>query len=190
MNPDNRADPAIYSKLRGHAFELRLSGLESRAVHAVLMDWHVSSGTATVLASADGTASIYLSSGGGHLGGGQGHPEIREAALHAVRLATSLLPHFQPTETFDLPGREDVAFYLITGEGVHSAVIREEKLKNGTAALTALGAAMQMIITRYRLTTAQQRSKIGNNRPANPADSGGFLSRLKSRLLHRSRDES
>ena len=35
---------------------------------AVLMDWGISRGTVTVAAFADGTASVYLSSGGGSIG--------------------------------------------------------------------------------------------------------------------------
>src|ERR1700755_2161232 len=41
---------------------------------AVLMDLSVGIHTATVISYADGTASIYISNGGGYLGGSQSYP--------------------------------------------------------------------------------------------------------------------
>jgi hypothetical protein len=63
MNIPPKADPAIYPKLREHALlKIRLNNLSGDSVHSVLMDWNISNGTATVFATADGTASVYLSS--------------------------------------------------------------------------------------------------------------------------------
>ena len=132
MDAAPRADPAIYPKLRGHALELRPGTLADGAVHVVLMDWHVNNGTVTVLAAADGTASIDLSSGGGFLGGGQKFPEIREAALRAVQLAEKLMPLFHATEATDLPVRGEVFFYVTANAGVRRAVATEAKLRDGT----------------------------------------------------------
>ena len=150
MDAVPKADPAIYPKLRGHALEIRLGGIAEGAVHAVLMDWHVNTGTVTVMAAADGTASLYLSSGGGFIGGGQKFPEIREAALRAVQLATTLMPHFHATEALGLPAQGEIFFYRTTSAGVSRAVATEAKLREGTDPLGALGGAMQQIVTEYR----------------------------------------
>ena len=115
------------------------------------MDSNLTNGTSSVLAGVDGSASIYLSSGGGFIGGGQKYPRIREAALHAIQLATSLESHFQKTETIDLPARGDIFFYLTTSTGVRRAIATEAKLSTGEDPLTALGGAMQKIVTLYRL---------------------------------------
>jgi hypothetical protein len=146
-----KPDPAAYSQMRRHALEVHLPNLPRDAVHAVLMDWHVDKGTVTVMAAADGSASLYLSSGGGFIGGGQGVPAIREAALHAVALATSLRHHFDPTDTTPLPSLGDVTFYVTTGVDVHRAVAPEAKLRAGADPLAALGGAMQRIVTEYRV---------------------------------------
>ena len=66
-----KTDPAIYSQMRRNALEARLPGIGRDAVHVVLMDWHLEKGTATVVAAADGSASLYLSSGGGYVGGSE-----------------------------------------------------------------------------------------------------------------------
>ena len=151
MGKPHKADPAIYSQMRRHAFEIRLPKLARNAVHMVLMDWHVERGTVTVVAAADGSASLYLSSGGGFIGGSEKFQAIREAALHAVSVATGLRLHFERTESSPLPSLGDVNFYLVTGDGVYMAVAPEARLRAGTDPLAVLGGAMQKIITGYRL---------------------------------------
>ncbi len=146
-----KADPAIYSQMRRQALEMRLPNVARGAVQAVLMDWHVDRGTVTVLAAADGTASLYLSSGGGYIGGSERFASIRQAALHAVAVATSMQYHFEVTDTSPLPALGDVTFYLTTGAGVLRAVAAEGKLRAGSDPLAALGGAMQRIITEYRV---------------------------------------
>jgi hypothetical protein len=159
VNKPPKANPAIYPKMREHALlKIRLKNLSGDSVHSVLMDWNVTNGTATVLAAADGTASLYLSSGGGFLGGGQKYPEIRNAALHAVQLAADFFPHFKTTETIDLPAAGDVFFYLTTSNGVRMAVAKEANLRAGIDPLASLGATMQEIITQYRLKSPHPSS--------------------------------
>jgi hypothetical protein len=146
-----KADPAIYSQMRRTALEARIPNLARDAVQMVLMDWHVDKGTVTVMAAADGSASLYLSSGGGFIGGGQKVPSIREAALHAVAVATGLRFYFERTDSTPLPSLGDVTFYLTTGMDIRCAVAAEAKLRAGADPLAALGGAMQRIVTEYRL---------------------------------------
>jgi hypothetical protein len=58
-NPPN-ADPAMYPKMRTSALQWRPRNLLDDSVQVVLMDRTVSNGTYSVMASADGTASLYL----------------------------------------------------------------------------------------------------------------------------------
>lgn len=150
-----KADPAIYPKMRANALAMRDPNLGSGAVSVVLMDWHVANGTASVLAASDGTASIYISSGGGFIGGGQRYPQLREAAQQVVHLATNLISQFAATKTTDLPPSGEVYFYVTTSSGVRRAVAKEANLRNGTDPLMALGNMMQHIVTLYRLTSPQ-----------------------------------
>jgi hypothetical protein len=114
------------------------------------MDWGVNNGTATVVAVADGTVSIYLSSGGGSLGGGQGHAPIREAGQKFLNLAKESLPKMQKTTEYPLPGRGQVYFYVRTGAGVFTARTSQEELNSHSHPLRSLGDAAQEIITKYR----------------------------------------
>lgn len=154
MSTPPKADPAIYSGLRENALlRIRLQNLKDDSVHSVVVDWCAGNGTATVLAAADGTASIYLSSGGGFLGGGQRYPQIREAALLAIHIATRLFSKFEPTDKTDLPPKGDVYFYLTTNGGLRLAVAKDSGLNAGTDPLVALWATMQQVVTFYRLTS-------------------------------------
>jgi hypothetical protein len=159
MEKARKADPAIYSQMRRQALEIRLPKLGRDAVHVVLMDWLVEKGTATVVAAADGAASLYLSSGGGFIGGSETFSAIREAALHAVKVATGVQFHFERTESTPLPSLGDVNFYLTTGDSVRMAVVPEAKLRAGTDPLSVLGAAMQKIITEYRMNFPKGAAK-------------------------------
>ncbi|MFZ0633120.1 MAG: hypothetical protein WBD32_21800 [Acidobacteriaceae bacterium] len=150
MDTQHKVDPATYAMLRRHSLETRLPRIPPRAIQTVIMDFHVDHGTATVVASVDGNASLYLSSGGGFLGGSQQFPAIREAALHAVSLATTMQCHFEPTETSALPPLGDVTFYVTSGQGVRMAVASQARLRAAADPLAGLGGAMQKIVTEYR----------------------------------------
>lgn len=149
----------MYLELRGQMLQSKLPGFEPDAVQAVFMDWNIGNGTATVFAAMDGSASVYLSSGGGYIGGGQKYPEIRNAALHAVQIAASLLSQFKSTETIDLPPADDVFFYLKTSRELQLAIAKEADLSDGTDPLASLGAMMQEIITQYRLNFPRPPAK-------------------------------
>ena len=121
-----------------------------------MMDWNTGNGLATVVAVADGTASIYLSSGGGSIGGGQSHPEIREAALKAVSLAAEFQPRMQPAAIYPLPEPGGVIFYAVTDAGVYSSSGTAEELAAQRHPLSRLGNAIQNIVTQYRLLQPKQ----------------------------------
>jgi hypothetical protein len=147
--------PEIYLGLRDQI--LRSSRLQSVPVPAspttpwgVLMDWGVPSGAASVVALSDGHASIYLSSGGGYLGGGESHESIRTAAKNAVSLAAEVRPEALRTDKFPLPARDEVIFYLLTDEGVFAARGTELEIRSHRHRLSKLGDAMQAVITEYR----------------------------------------
>jgi hypothetical protein len=160
MSSPEKADPTMYRKMRDHMLRFKQPGFEPGAVQKVLMDWHVGNGKATILAAADGSASVYLSSGGGYLGGGQGHPEVREAAFRAIRLAERLMTQFIKTESFELPAHGSVSFFVTTNESIYTVVESQAELRYGESPFAALGNAMQAIATGYRLRQQEASAKI------------------------------
>jgi len=156
-----RADPKVYLGLRNLALQdpqvvkLNADPAKPAQPYVVLMDWGVGRGTATVAAFADGTASIYLSSGGGFLGGGQSHESIRNAAKKMVGIGGELQPLMQPTATYPLPPRGQVTFYVRTDAGVFTASASDDDLRSHRSPFFKLGDAGQTIITEYRLMKKQ-----------------------------------
>ena len=115
------------------------------------MDWGIPAGSATVVAMADGNASVYLSGGGGFIGGSQSHETIRAAAKKTVEIAEEVQPLMRATTSYPLPQRGQVTFYLLTDAGVFTASAPDEDLRSHRSPLYKLGDAAQTIITEYRL---------------------------------------
>jgi len=147
----------IYMGLREQALNLKREKIglptptKPTQPWAALMDWGMGSGTATVVAIADGTASVYLSSGGGSIGGGQSHESIRNAAKKMVTVAAEFQPQMRATNFYPLPRSGEVIFYVLTDAGVFTATASEEELSSHRHPLSKLGDAAQEIVTQYRL---------------------------------------
>jgi hypothetical protein len=122
----------------------------------VLMDWGMRNGTATVVVAADGSASVYFSSGGGYLGG-IGQEPIRRAAQKAVEVARAVQLPSQPTTAYPLPEMHGVFFYFMTDAGVFVLRTSEQELNSPSHPLRKIGDAMQGVITDYRLWDEQRK---------------------------------
>ena len=118
----------------------------------IMMDWGVTRGTATVVAFSDGSASIYLSSGGGFLGG-QAHESIRNAAKAMVAAAARCRHQAHAVTSYPLPQQGEVAFYFLTDAGVFTASAPQDALSSHRHPLSELGEAAQAVIAQYRLIT-------------------------------------
>lgn len=153
----------IYLSLRERALKTKREDIGVAAPSkptepwAAVMDWGVSTGTATVVAISDGTASIYLSSGGGSIGGGQSDESIHKAAQKMVSVAAEFQPQMmRATDVDTLPQRGQVVFYVLTDAGVFTASASEVELSSHRHPLSKLGDAAQEIITQSRLTRKPQ----------------------------------
>jgi hypothetical protein len=115
----------------------------------VVLDLGVQNGTATMVALSDGTASVYLSSGGGFIDGvGQG--SIRIAAKNAVRAAADIQPKMRKTQTFSLPETGQAQFLALTDAGIFAVSGSVFELQTGQTPLANLWNALQAVITHYR----------------------------------------
>ena|ERR1700690_1120147 len=116
---------------------------------AAIMDWGIADDTITVVALCDGSASVYMSRGGGSIGGRSSN-SIRAAALSAVSAASEVWKEMQPVTEYPLPGADNVTFYVRTDTGIVGEGVSVEEVSSGDHRLSKLGNAMQIIITRYR----------------------------------------
>jgi hypothetical protein len=154
-----KADPASYVGLRSQALSVSRASIglppsRQTAPAAVLMDVGADGYTITTVAIPDGTASIYLSNGGGFIGGGQRYESIRSAAVEMVRAAEASLGGMTIVNSFPTPRAGHTTFYVVTDAGVYSADVGTENVEKPQHPLYALYSAGQNIITQYRLSQA------------------------------------
>jgi hypothetical protein len=91
-----------------------------RGVWGVIMERGYKKGVATVVALADGTANLYISSGGSVVGGRE-YPPTRLAALKLCDQAADSLADTVAAHDFPAPKQGRVRFYVLTTDGVHAA---------------------------------------------------------------------
>ncbi len=123
---------------------------DSAEAFGVVMDIGMTTGTATVVAFSTGDASLYLSTGGGVIGG-IGHEEVRVAAKDFVSIASSCTQGMVLTSSFQLPESGKVAFYILTPRGVFRKEAAETDLQ--ASELAPLYAAGQCVITELRVVS-------------------------------------
>src|ERR1017187_220838 len=117
----------------------------------LLMETGYPNGTATLLSMADGSASLYTSSGGGIIGG-HAHETVRGAAKTFVQLAGSLHNIMsRAVDEFPLPKKGKTIFYIFTDTGILTAEAVEDDLGNGRHPLSPLFHAGHAVITELRL---------------------------------------
>ena len=91
-----------------------------RGVWGVLMERGFAKGVATVVALADGTATMHLSTGGSVVGG-KTYPPAHEAAQKLCERAADALGETVTTREFPAPTKGHVRFYVLTPDGVRTA---------------------------------------------------------------------
>lgn len=96
-------------------------------VFGVVMDIGFPEGSATVVALADGTGSMYTSTGGGVIGGGA-HPRVASTARWAVSTARAHLPTFQQSTDLGVPAAGGVRITVLTTVGPRTVVAAEDEL--------------------------------------------------------------
>jgi hypothetical protein len=106
-------------------------------------------GTATLIALGDGTTSLYLSTGGGVVGG-HAHQDVRQANAEFVETANRFRRHLEPTDSFPLAAKGYTIFYVLTDSGVLTGGGREEDLGLERDTLSPLFHAGHRVIAQLR----------------------------------------
>jgi hypothetical protein len=145
----------IYLQLRNRILTLKPSevGLyPSKAaphVWGVLMDTGYTVGSATLVSLADGTTSLYYSTGGGMLGSGEYSP-VSKASMEFVAQAENHLHHAVLSNEFPLPEVGQVRFSILTYTGILVCDAPEITLASGEHLLSPLFQKAQATIEQLR----------------------------------------
>jgi hypothetical protein len=139
-------DDDVYSGLRNRALnvtttELGLEPDRRSPIHAVIMETGYPDAVATFACFRDGTVSLYLSTGGGVIGGGE-HQSVRDACVEMLSITNRYAPDFiaacQRASSFPLPNDGEVLFYLATSDGVYLARCNQDALAEQRDPFSAL----------------------------------------------------
>lgn len=150
-------DPTeIFQGLRSQLFQLDAAAIglkpsgELAHVWAGMMELDVGGDTASIVAVADGSTSMYLSTGGGVIGGGAYEPVV-EANRRFLAALEHNLAALESEGDPAVPGAGAVRFRALTYEGRRFAEASEAELASGSHALSGLYAAGHDVITALRI---------------------------------------
>jgi hypothetical protein len=126
---------------------------ETGNIWGLVMDWSLDDAVATVVSLADGTTSLYLSSGGGSIGAGE-HPAAAAASIGALRVAEGMIDDVPRATDSPLPVRGRTALTLLTFSGLRRFEDDNAAFENGTSKLSPVANAMQEVIHEIRRAEA------------------------------------
>ena len=156
IGPPEGANPALRAAALGvRAKELGITVPETPAgIWGVIADLGLPNGSATLVALADGTASLYWGESGGVIGG-QSHESVREAVGLAVNAMEKCSAQLTATGVHALPAAGHVRLYahgraaLISSEELPLSVVA-----GGDHPLASCFSAINDVITQLRLVSS------------------------------------
>jgi hypothetical protein len=146
----------VFASLRGLILNLdpAEAGIEPSAAYprvwAALMETGYPNGVAALVALADGTTSLYTSSGFGIIGGG-GHASVVAANQAFLSTVETHLDQLPATEDMATPAEGWVTLRALTYAGRRAAGALEDDLGDGRHGLSPVFHAGHDVITQLRL---------------------------------------
>ena len=121
----------IYRSLRQQIFDLSKDNVDFGQTDrlAIIMETGLEDACYTLVAVADGSASLYFSNGGGIIGGGQ-HPEGATAAKALLDLSRKYDDQLKQVSESPLPKPGMTRFYIIKKNQILSGEFKEDDLGN------------------------------------------------------------
>jgi hypothetical protein len=149
-----------YEGLREMAFgvtpeQLGLTNLKESDIYGVIMDWDLGDGIMTLVTYQTGDASMYLSTGGGVIGGGQ-HKNVNRASRQFVKLAKKYIDKAESIESTPLPDKSCVRFYFLTIKGKYFSQEQMANFENKSSNLLDYFNEANKVIAELRVTTEKK----------------------------------
>lgn len=152
------AQTDVYKGMRGKVLGLTpemISLPASTDPLVVIMETGYPEAVSTLVCIADGSASIYFSTGGGVIGGG-GHESVRLAAMSMLKRAESVSDQLEKTKDYPLPQRDSVRFYIVGRGEVRTIEVIEMEIANEDHLLYPMWNAGQAVVARIREVTEEK----------------------------------
>lgn len=157
----NSQGSEVFERLRGQV--LRLDPADagmpptpgSPRIWGGMMEMGYPKGAATLVCLRDGTTSLYTSSGGGIIGGGEHAPVVSANAVFLAGLAAHLVT-MRPNTDESLPTAGRVVFRVLTYDGPLTSEAASDDLGYGRSLLSPVFYAAHQVITELRLISEQE----------------------------------
>ena len=153
-----RPPKPIFGDLRSMALTVDLATLQTPAEEpwggagVAMMEIGMDRAVASIVAVADGTVSMYTSTGGGVIGAGE-HAAVRAEAKRFRTVVADSRSLFTHGTDFPLPVPGEVRFQARIGEDGFTAAAPESALRGGRHPLSTVYAAGQDLLTEIRLAS-------------------------------------
>jgi hypothetical protein len=147
-----------YSDMRNMAFGVteKELGIELKKdktqIYGIIMDWSIDNGTATLISFISGDASLYLSSGGGMIGGVT-HENVSNASKNFIQLSEKYLIKAKNVEITNLPNKNEIVFYFLTNKGKFEIKENMNNIENGKSEILELFEEANKVISELRIVT-------------------------------------
>ncbi|MEO1248071.1 MAG: hypothetical protein AAFX56_20520 [Pseudomonadota bacterium] len=149
----------VYRGLRDQALGLGPQELEPRnGVFALLMETGYDEAAVTIVAAADGSASMYFSNGGGTIGAGE-YEQVREVVFETLSETGKYLDELELTNSYPLPKLGQTRFFVVTDAGVLTSAAPEEMLGDEKHDLSPLFLQVHKLIAYIRTAEEHRRSR-------------------------------
>lgn len=130
----------IYQEMRGMVLKLKppdIGEKDDSKILALVMDMGFPEAAFTLIATVDGSASLYFSNGGGIIGAG-GQPEGAAAAKALLADASKFVGKMTATKETPIVMPGMTTFYIITGKAVLTVSAKEDDFGEGRHAVSPL----------------------------------------------------
>ncbi len=128
---------------------------DSSAPWGCLMETGYPTGSATLVCLADGTTSLYTSTGGGVIGGGAHEAVVRENA-RLLAVLNDHLAEMSASTDLSLPQEGRTVIRALTAAGPRRYEAAEKELGEGRSVLSPVFHAAHAVITQLRLISGDR----------------------------------
>ena len=129
---------------------------DKKELYGVVIDWDIGDGIVTLVSFMTGDASLYLSSGGGFIGGG-GQENIAKASSNLIEKAKHYLDRASLAEATPLPGKGELTFYFLTNKGKFKATEKMQNIQKERSEWLGLFEEASKVITEIRIASEKEK---------------------------------
>ena len=161
---DDRGNQAVdkenpYYGLRRQVLDIKqppFTLTNNHSVVAAIVDMDMDEAVASLACVADGTVSLYFSTGGGQLGLGSADEGIRTAALAFLNGSAQFLDQMEMVQDYPLPQNNKHFVYIVAKDGVYRRELDMETIDTASKEMRLLNDLYQNVLDKILSATGRR----------------------------------